>query len=39
MKILHLANAQSVLTVGMFAEAIGLSALAWLLFEWLEKKK
>lgn len=39
MKILHLSNAQTVLTIGMFAEAIGLSALAWFLFEWLEKKK
>lgn len=39
MKILHLSNAQSVLTIGMLAEAIGLSALAWFLFEWLEKKK
>jgi hypothetical protein len=38
MRILHMAYSKNLLTIGMFAEAIGLSALAWFLFEWLEKK-
>jgi hypothetical protein len=38
MKILHLSNANSFLTVGLFAEGIGLAALVWFIFEWLEKK-
>lgn len=38
MKIVHLANASILLTVGMFAEGIGLAALVWFLFGWLGKK-
>ena len=38
MKIVHLSRANLVLTIGLYAQGIGLAALTWFLFDWLSKK-
>jgi hypothetical protein len=38
-KITHQAYADMAMTIGLTLRAIGMAALAWLLFMWLKKKK
>jgi hypothetical protein len=37
-KIMHLAFANTLLTIGLFSEGIGITALLWFLFERIGKK-